>query len=376
MARTVMIMGLGGVGATALEFLARSEGVDRLVTCDINEEYGAYRTNVAAVGATCQGFSKKYEFHRCDINDVDGTARLLREVKPDVILLSVAVESRRELKAAPLPQRVRDNINTAGIAGWLPWNLLLPTRFTRAVMNSGIETHFINSSISDIVNPALWKRFGYGPTCGAGNMARLAANITKYVSDEEGVPIRDLTVCMVGSHALGIHGAQAGVPFFLKLLLGDRDITGKYDVMQLVDNCMTNFRWKVEQKYVMAPFPLFSALYVRNIMAIVRDTREYVHVPGPMGLPGGYPVRLGAKGAELALPRELTREQAIKINEESNKFDGVEEIKDDGTIVFTDKVYSAMKELGYDCRELPPDDLEARSEELRGLKRRLIAEAG
>ena len=108
-------------------------------------------------------------------------------------------------------------------------------------------------------------------------------------------------------------------------------------------------------------------------MAMLNDTNEYTQAPSPNGLIGGYPVRLSGKGAKVILPKELTLEQAIKINEEGEKFDGVEKIKDDGTIVYTDKNYSIMKELGYDCKELPFDEMESRGEELTALYKKLAA---
>ena len=66
-------------------------------------------------------------------------------------------------------------------------------------------------------------------------------------------------------------------------------------------------------------------------------------------------------------------EKAIKINEDAEKFDGIEKIKDDGSVVYTDKTYSIMKELGYDCKELSFDDLERRSKELSLLQEKLVA---
>ena len=67
MAKTVMVCGIGAVGGLTVEFLARSEGVDRIVTSDINEEIGTFKTQAAAIGSVAQGFSKKFEFHRNDI---------------------------------------------------------------------------------------------------------------------------------------------------------------------------------------------------------------------------------------------------------------------------------------------------------------------
>jgi hypothetical protein len=63
-------------------------------------------------------------------------------------------------------------------------------------------------------------------------------------------------------------------------------------------------------------------------MALLFDTGMYCDSPGPNGLPGGYPVRLSAKGAEVILPEELTLDEAVKMNAESGRLDGIERIEE------------------------------------------------
>ncbi|GAG54191.1 unnamed protein product, partial [marine sediment metagenome] len=212
--------------------------------------------------------------------------------------------------------------------------------------------------------------FGFGPTIGIGNHEMVAASIIQYISMTEGVPVQDVTLYFVGSHALVMYGPP--VPFFLKILLGDMDVTSKYDVNLLKWWCLLGKCWETG-KGTNATYASTAASAVKSIMAIIRDTNEYTHVVSPNGLIGGYPVRLSAKAAKVILPKELTLKQAIKINEDGEKFDGVEKIKDDGTIVYTEKTYSIMKELGYDCKELPFDELESRAEELKVLYKKLAA---
>ena len=54
-------------------------------------------------------------------------------------------------------------------------------------------------------------------------------------------------------------------------------------------------------------------------------------------------------------------DKAIEINEGAQKFDGIERILDDGTVVFTEKAFKIMEEnLGYSCKELNPDESEKR----------------
>jgi hypothetical protein len=76
---------------------------------------------------------------------------------------------------------------------------------------------------------------------------------------------------------------------------------------------------------------------VKTIMAIYNDTGEIIHSPGPQGLEGGYPVRVGRKGAVVALPKGMTLPQARAINVEAQKYEGIEEIKENGDIVLVDE---------------------------------------
>jgi len=82
MARTVMIFGLGAVGEVALQILARSDGIDRIVASSRSEALGLFKTNTEALGAMYQQSSKRFEFRQNDINDTEATARLLEEIKP------------------------------------------------------------------------------------------------------------------------------------------------------------------------------------------------------------------------------------------------------------------------------------------------------
>jgi malate/lactate dehydrogenase len=366
MGKTVMLCGSGEVGGWVLEFLARSEGVDRLVVFDVKEEIGMPRTYLAAIGSVFQGFSKEFILRMNDVTNIDATAMLLDEFKPDVIFSSVTLQSPRMLMLADIPNDIREKLRQATFGVWLPWHLILISKLIQAVKKSGIQTHVINISFPDVVNPVLWKYFGFGPTVGAGNIEITAALVTKYISIMEKVPVTDVTPYFIGSHAFMTQGPRSGVPHFVKIMLGDKDITQKYDIEWIIHEWPVSLRWGKT-----AVFSIFAASAVKNIMGILRDSNEYTHAAAPKGLCGGYPVRLSSRGVDIILPQELTLEQAIKINEEGNRFDGIEKIMSDGTVVYTDKTYSIMKELGYDCKQVTFDDLESRCEELKRLYAKL-----
>ena len=362
MGKSVMIVGLGDLGGWVLEFLARSEGVSTIITADIREDYGIRKTNCAAVGAGQMGYYKRFEFHKLDVNDIDATTELLRRTKPDVVYTTLTLQSAWVIMF--LPEDVHRELHAAGDGPWIPMHLTLIHKLMQAVKRSGITSHVVNSALPDYVNTILWRN-GLGPTVGQGNHDNILGEIRKRVSDAEGVPIGEVTVFYIASHALNVQGSRTGAPFFLKIMVRDRDITSKFDAHSLISDRIISaparlVSWLAE--------PAVASSSVRNIMAIINDTHQFAHSPGPNGLLGGYPIRLSARGVEVVLPEELTLGEAIRLNTEGARWDGIEEIKDDGTVVLTDESCRIMREmLGYDCKEFGLKDCEGRAKELGSL---------
>jgi hypothetical protein len=159
---------------------------------------------------------------------------------------------------------------------------------------------------------------------------------------------------MIYEHVVNIFGTRTGIPYFFKAVVGDRDITEKYDPDALISDRILRVKrqwlsWLIQNKT--------AAGAVRNIMAILNDTNEFAHCCGVNGHIGGYPVRINADGATTVLPQEVTREKAVKINTDGMRYEGVEEIKDDGTLVVTDDAYETAKRLlEIECREIKVSD--------------------
>lgn len=100
-------------------------------------------------------------------------------------------------------------------------------------------------------------------------------------------------------------------------------------------------------------------------MVALASKEVRLHAPGPEGLPGGYPVLVGPRGVRVPAIKDLSRQAAIEINEASHKFDGIETIGPDGTVIFSDQTVEIMStELGYHCQQLPPSEIEGRAAEL------------
>jgi len=358
MVQTLMIIGLGDVGGNALEFLARTPSVGRIITADYNSDWGVRKTNNAVVGAALQGFYPHIEFVKINLNDVEATTETLLKFKPDLIFAGVSLLSWWVRRLLPVSGRIVE----AGSGPWLPVQLKLTLKLMKAVKKSGIKAHVINASFPDATNMVLSK-VGPAPTVGIGNLDLVIPLIQSSVAKKLDVPMHNVTVYMVGHHfhdaSIEEKGSAGGAPYFIKILVNGDDVTHKLDMDEVFSACKIPLPDPTR-----AAMPVASSA-VKNILAILNDTELLTHAPGPLGLPGGYPVRLSAKGAEVVLPKEISLKEAVKINEAAQKFDGIETITDDGTIVLTDKSLKIMSELfGYTHGQVRVNEIDERADEL------------
>ena len=366
MGKTLMMFGLGDLGGWVLEFLCRREGLDTIVACDVREDWGRLKVDCAATGAGQEGYCKTLKFEKCDVNDIDGTAELIKKYNPDVIYSGLTLLGWMAMRV--IPRAVGPKYHTA-TSILTPLNAVLLSKLMKALKRSGVTAHVVNNSYPDIVNPVLWRN-GLHVLVGAGNLDNLVGEMRRKISVAENVPIRDVTIYFIAEHAVNVIGTRTGVPYYFKVLVGNKDITSKVDVDSLISDRLLKSpaEWTTWINH-----PAIAGSAVRNIMAIINDTNELAHSPGPKGLAGGYPMRINAKGVEIVTPEGVSMEEAIKINTEGAKREGVEEIKDDGTLVFTDEARQICKELyGLDLKEIRFADMEDVSKEMVSVGKRLI----
>lgn len=360
--KTVLLTGVGALGTAALELLARSPGVDRIVTLKRSPWSGASPATLAMLGSTVQGHSKVFEHHQTDLGDTNSLRMVLSAVRPDVIIHSATVQSPRVLMQSGVDERTRQRLRSARFGMWLPWHLLPAVQLQRGINAAGLETRVVNATFPDVVNGAVWNHFGSGPTAGAGNVEICAARVLRQTMHLTGEPMDQIGVSLVGSHALLAYGPI--VPHHLRLTVGGRDITNTYDLEAALMRWPEPIDWGRTSN-----FGLFAASAVKNALALIGDAAINTHVTSPNGLPGGYPARIGPKGVELDLPPDLTSVEAKSLNDQAARWDGIESVESDGTVRYTDEAADAMAALGYPYTEVGIDELESRSKQLKVLFR-------
>ena len=184
-------------------------------------------------------------------------------------------------------------------------------------------------------------RTGFGPDFGIGNVQEPIAKIQIGVSRALNCLPNNVEVKLVAQHAfeyfvLNDREPDKLPPYLLKATVSDKDVTTiAEDVLREV----FPFPYDLHFNRVTASSGLVA------LHALTGETERSIHLPGIGALVGGYPARVGKSGVTIDLPDEWSLEQAIAVNEASLQWDGIDEMTEDGTIVFTAETQKALYQL-------------------------------
>lgn len=371
MGKVVMITGgAGWVGSYAAEYLARTPEMNEIIIADKNEELGRTVLNNALIGASLHNFYPDIEFVKLDLNDEKRTADVIKDIQPQVILHAGTMMS--SFYYVPLiKKRIKEIGLHSHLAGHtLAKDLVLIHKLMRTIRSSAIDTHVVNVSFPDNTNPVLAK-VGLAPSIGAGTIDLTVQGVRKAVADRVDVPMNNISITMVAHHSLRV-SPPGDVPYYLRIRLSDKDITDKFDLNELIteSNRITGIGARDNA-------PMTAASAVKNVIGILNNTGELGHAPGVGEMPGGVPVRITSKGAEMILPEDLTLEEARRINEEGMRMDGIERVENDGTVIFTEQAIRLLREiLHLDWERMKLSEAEEMARELVSAYKKLEKDLG
>lgn len=363
MVKNVMVIGLGNVGSWAVEILVRTPGLKKITTADVNEDYASRRTKAAICGASHLGYYPEVEFRRMNLMDLEQSAQILKDVNPTVILSTVSAITGYPGEVVS-KERV-SLIEDAGNGVFLPAQMLLIHKLIQAVNQAGINPHIVNASYNDAVAPIL-KRVGLRmPDIGIGNVDNLVPIIKMQVSQKMNGSMKDIRVYLVGHHFNNVWCTRRRpgemCPYLMKIMLNGEDITHQFDT----DELMLGTSKDKNRLGGTDGSSLTASSAVKHTLAFLNEIDLFTHSPGVKGYIGGYPVQIKSNKPEIALPDEITMQEAVKVNESGQYRDEIEEIRDDGTTIFTDEAVSLIKKaIGYECKVMRFHEHEERAKEL------------
>jgi hypothetical protein len=364
---SILIIGSAGSVAHDMMYLIAAMGRPiKVIGTDVDVNKGKSEIEESLGIGHYLGYYPDLSFTKMDLFNIEKTAEALNKIKPKVICNLASLGSWWVTRLLP-----DDEYRKIGPIGpWLPNHLTLAYKLMQAVKMSGVASKVVNGAFPDATNVVLGK-VGLAPTCGGGNMDIAIHRLKRLVARDLDVPFQSVTIYGVGHHGTHYTKKMDG-PFWVKIIVDGEDITPKYPNQKLTEMYhKAGYAASAQLGSALVDQMRTAGSFLKNVLSIYNDTKmTHVCVPGPNGLPGAYPARLSSEGAEIVLPG-ITLKEAIRINEEGAKIDGIEKIKDDGTVVYLDENVEYMRQVvGYYCKELKLEECEERAKELnRGLKR-------
>ncbi len=364
----LLIGSAGSVGHDMLYLMAAMGRPIKVIGADYDDAKGISEVEEGLQIAHNLGMYPDFSFKKIDLFNIEQTAELLDQVKPKVICNLASLGSWWVTRLLPDAEYKK----IGAIGPWLPNHLTLAYKLMKAIKMAGINTKVVNGAFPDATNVVLSK-VGLAPDCGGGNMDIGVQRFKRIIARDRNVPYQNVTIYGVGHHGT-FYTARYNAPFWVKIMVEGKDVTHEYPNKKLA----SMYDDAGYSKSIQFSGPVVDQMktavsFLNNVLGIYyNENRLHESVSAPEGLPGAYPARVSETGVKVVLPDGIKREEAIRINNEGGMVDGIEEIKEDGTVVFLDENVEYMREVvGYDCKELKLEDSEDRAKELGMLLKRL-----
>ncbi|HEU5380756.1 MAG TPA: hypothetical protein VFV38_35480 [Ktedonobacteraceae bacterium] len=357
--KRILFVGLGDVGSNILDFFVRTPGQHTFLVGGRKPEVLRQRTNLSLFAAMQLGFFPEIQIAAIDLWNREQTAETIARFQPDIIFCAATLQKWGAINT--LPSHLKERLYQAQIGPWLPVHLTLVYKLMLAVQQAGVTPKVVNATYPDVVHPVL-NKVGLAPTTGIGDLANNIPAIRRSISIKLGVPVEEVEVRLVAQHHVSYwmsrKGTSGGAPFYFRAFVNGEDISARLSTRTLFNLLPGELK--------RAPGNLMTAVSAEAVFdGLINNTGKLVHVPGPNGLPGGYPARVNKDGVQVELPAGITLEEAISINTTAQQFDGIERIDQDGTVHFVERHMAIFKELlGYECLSMPLAETEERAREL------------
>ncbi|MEV2279127.1 hypothetical protein AB0I72_26440 [Nocardiopsis sp. NPDC049922] len=313
---TVAVVGTGGLASAICYALAASPHPLHVLVLGRD---GRRTAEISYIGAArAIGTEVTFQPLTVDLAVNGALARTLDQTRPDGVVVAASPQSPWERRTAPSAWTAL--VERAGYGLTLPLQAQFVLEASRFLAAEHSSAWLINGCLPDAVNPVL-ARLGTAPICGIGNSHLITTSAQAALGIPEPGRLHIL------AHHLHLHPPAAGVEEALIWADGVplTDVGGLLAPQRATS--------RAELNHVTGHA---AALVIADLAA---DHPVESNLPGPLGLPGGYPVTVipptpaGPARVELRLPKGMSLAKAVAFNERVSVHDGV--TVTDGRVVFT-----------------------------------------
>jgi hypothetical protein len=308
--------------------------------------------NVRAVNA---GSRVRFRSRLIDWQSSSSVDELFGTLQPKVVLHTASLQSPWELRK---PTAWAELIARAGFGVTLPLQATLALKLASALRRSCLNPIVLNACYPDCVNAVLRQR-GLPIHAGIGNVAIIAAVLNTTLKP------RHHPLLVIAHHyhlaALISGKGRMAASHLPQVWCGERRVavpSSAYRPLKAICGPELN--------------NVTSCAAASFVAALLNGATMLTHAPGPVGLIGGYPIKVAKRAISVLLPEAVALNDAIEWNQAASRLDGVTVGK--GTIKFSGPAHSALRRH---VSQIPPcfpvSDTEDICKELLALKSRLDA---
>jgi hypothetical protein len=360
--RKVMVFGAGDLGRRVCHELVHGAGRRRIRLVGRDGEAMHPAVNLMRFSALQRGCPSTVDYEVADLRDRDRTAEVIARFDPDVVFLAASLQSWWVIST--LPPAAFARLYAANFGPWLPMHLVPVMQAMQAIRRAGSRAVVVNAAYPDAVHPAL-AAVGLAPHIGIGNVANNVPALRHSAGAILGIDPTAVDIRVVAHHYVSHRLSRTSDidPSQLRIAVmdGERDLFPGIGLIPLLKPLATDYR-----RTGGLPGQAMTASSAMSVLdPLVDGVEALVHAPGPLGLPGGYPVTLAPGKISLALPSSMNLDEAIAVNRNGQVDDGIREISAHGLVRFDEPAMEVMhRELGYLCPAMELTEAESRAEEL------------
>jgi hypothetical protein len=303
----IVVFGTGAFAARIVfDIAATAAHPVRVVVAGRNLDRLSWLVTAAAARAVIFARPPRFAARPCDIFHDEQVEAVLATERPRVIVQAASVQASSVISAAG--NAWSRLVAEGGLSATAVFQAVLSTRVAAATTRLGTDARLVNCSFPDVVNPMI-EALGHRVACGIGNVAILS----NVFAGQSGVvePGRIKVLAHYQTIAPWRQAPSARFGPTPRVFIDDAEVADVF----------ARFR---EARLTPEPaIEISGASGVPAILALASGSAWCGHVPGPNGLPGGYPVTVGGGAVDLDLPGPISREEAVSWNSHFEEENGL-----------------------------------------------------
>ncbi len=321
----ILIIGTGSL-ATNISLCLSTQNTHRnirIMHVGRNEEKLAAMTRIMNLRADVNKRYSRFSYKTIDFNDEKTLINLFKYTNPNIILLCSSLQTPWIKKTTSWEKLVHKH----GFGITLPLQVNVALKVGSALQKSHVSSLFINACYPDVTNYIL-KQYGIDVFSGVGNVNIISAYLANQLN------LKKIKVIAHHYHLSKFNSSTSAKKNFYII---------ENNKLHALEHKILNPLFAIKGDAINQ---ITGSLSAKLLLKILSGKKFSTNLPGPLGLPGGYPVEIQDYEIKLNLPKTISTENIIRNNENWTADEGII-ITQTGMIYFPKETQNTMKHCDF-----------------------------